>query len=480
LRWPFVCIVLGTLSFHIAAQAAPEPAVLERLDVAPVWSGHPVGFCLLTHGTSQYVAYYDQNRQLTVAQRSVGSRQWRFVPLRPSPAVATGQRDPTVIGWDSHNYVAMAMDAEGQLHLSGNMHVNPLLYFRTTRAGDASSFVQVAHMVGEREERCTYPRFVRGAAGELIFAYRDGRSGSGDDIYNVFDVASHAWRRLIDTPLTNGMGKMNAYSVGPVKGPDGYFHLCWVWRDSPDCSSNHDLCYARSRDMVHWETSGGKALALPIALASSEVVDPVPAKGGIINGNTAIGFDSAGRVVLSYHKFDADGYTQIYNARREAAGWKIVQASEGWTYRWEVEDRAGERGVDVSVGVLRGRVDPEGDRGERGAGDRGGEAGADLASSAVWRGRVDAGRGDAEGGGEVCASGVAAAGAGEGGVGGGGDAGEVGGGRRGSADRWLAVRAAVGDATAEPGPAAGGGAAGAEHAAGVSGRGGCRDGIGGD
>ena len=43
-------------------------------------------------------------------------------------------------------------------------------------------------MVGDREVSCTYPRFIRGPAGELIFAYRDGRSGNGADIYNVYDV----------------------------------------------------------------------------------------------------------------------------------------------------------------------------------------------------------------------------------------------------------------------------------------------------
>jgi hypothetical protein len=86
--------------------------------------------------------------------------------------------------------------------------------------------------------------------------------------------------------------------------------------------------------LVHWETSGGAALRLPISLASAEIVDPVPAQGGLINGNTVIGFDGQGRVVISYHKFDSAGKTQLYNARREDAGWKIYQTSD-WDYRWE-------------------------------------------------------------------------------------------------------------------------------------------------
>ena len=138
----------------------------------------------------------------------------------------------------------------------------------------------------------------------------------------------------MDTPLTDGRGLMNAYPVGPSPGPDGYYHLCWVWRDTPDCSTNHDPSYARSKDLVHWETATGKPISLPMTLDSKGlIVDPVPANGGIINGNTKLGFDSKQRPVLSYHKFDDDGNTQLYNARLEDGRWNIYQTSN-WDYRW--------------------------------------------------------------------------------------------------------------------------------------------------
>jgi len=73
---------------------------------------------------------------------------------------------------------------------------------------------------------------------------------------------------------------------------------------------------------------------LPITLATAEIVDPVPPGGGMINGNTKIGFDSQGRPVISYHKFDAQGRTQLYHARRESGGWRVYQTSD-WDYRWE-------------------------------------------------------------------------------------------------------------------------------------------------
>jgi hypothetical protein len=318
-----MCAELIVLLASLAVSAKPAPAASFRtLDVAPVWSGHPVGFTLLTSGRRQFAAFYDSQRRLTVGARPLDSDRWSLAVL------------PSTVGWDSHNYITMAADSEGCLHLSGNMHCNPLVYFRTTRPYDVHSFERVAAMVGRNEQRCTYPSFLKGPQGELIFTYRDGRSGDGDQYCNVYEPQRRAWRRLIEQPLFAGRGKMNAYFVGPVQDGRRVFHLCWVWRTAPDCASNQSLCYARSKDLVHWERSDGRGVALPITLATSEIVDPVPPGGGIINGNTRIGFDALGQVIVSYHKFDAQGNTQLYNARREPSGWKIYQTSD-WDYRWE-------------------------------------------------------------------------------------------------------------------------------------------------
>jgi hypothetical protein len=303
-------------------EKTPEPKVEAALDIAPVWSGHHVGFCLLTRPPHQFIAFYDAQRQMTVASRTLDSDQWALTRL------------PQKVVWDSHNYITMAADDDGFLHLSGNMHCVPLVYFRSAKPLDAACLQPVSSMVGENEKRATYPRFLRGPKNELLFTYRDGRSGSGDQIYNVYDLKARTWKRLLDKPLTDGQGKMNAYFHGPVRGNDGCFHLGWVWRNSGDCATNHDLTYARSKDMVHWERSDGTPLALPITLETGEIVDPVPVKGGIINGNTKIGFDSKDRVIISYHKYDAKGLTQLYNARLEDGRWKSYQTTD-WEYRWE-------------------------------------------------------------------------------------------------------------------------------------------------
>ncbi len=336
-RWS---LLAAAVMMPAAGAEGGELKIRRIIDICPVWSGHRVGFSLLTRGKRQYAAFYDDQRRMTVAARGLDADTWQLVRL------------PERLGWDSHNYVTLAVDDDGRIHLSGNLHCHPLKYFRTSRPGDVTSFERIDRMVGRQERRATYPRFFRGAADELIFTYRDGGSGNGNQIYNVYDDKARAWRRLLDSPLTDGRGRMNAYLRGPVRGPDGYFHLCWVWRDTPDCATNHDLSYARSKDLIHWLTADGGKVKLPMTLETPGlIVDPVPVKGGMINGNTKVGFDTKGRVIISYHKFDADGKTQLYNARLEQGAWKIYRTSD-WGTRWDFRGR-GSIVFEISLGGVR-------------------------------------------------------------------------------------------------------------------------------
>ena len=304
-----VMAATATLAGTAAYAGKSAWRVADRLNIDTVPSWFPVGFSLLTHRQRQYVAYYDANHQMTVGARTLGERHWQLVKL------------DSKVGWDSHNGVTMAADAEGNLHLAGNMHCSRLIYFRTETPGDITTFKRLP-MTGENENRCTYPHFLYDAAGRLIFQYRDGGSGNGRNFCNVYDVQSRTWSRLIDMPLFDGQGKRNAYPSRPIVGPDKRFHVFWVWRDTPDCATNHNLSYARSRDMVHWETAAGEAVELPITLDTKGlIVDPIPSGGGIINGGARLVFDSQQRPMIAYHKSDPNGNMQIYVARFGEGAW---------------------------------------------------------------------------------------------------------------------------------------------------------------
>lgn len=311
LSWTLACVLIFSMSVASGADrlAAATYRIAETLDIDAVPSWFPVGFCLLTHDGQQYVAYYNERHQMIVARRELGEQEWQKVEL------------PSKIGWDSHNYITMAVDSAGHIHLSGNMHCVPLIYFRTRKPSDIATFERLS-MAGQEEQRCTYPRFLHDADGNLLFTYRSGGSGNGRRFYNGYDTVTKTWTRFLDTPLFEGEGKRNAYPRGPVKGPDGLFHVVWVWRDTPDCATNHHLSYARSRDMRNWETAAGKPVKLPLTLEQSELcVDPVPPGGGIINGCERLSFDSDHRPIISYHKLNEDGHMQIYVARFQEGQW---------------------------------------------------------------------------------------------------------------------------------------------------------------
>lgn len=165
------CSQSGTKEPIVIDETGQTETIVQTIEIDSAWAGHPVEFCLLTHGERQYIAYYNANRNMVVG---------------------------------------LGIDKEGSIHLSGNMHVNPLNYFRSNKTNDISTLEQVMQMVGTEEDRCTYPKFMNDRNGELIFHYRDGGSGNGNEIYNIYNTETKTWNRLLDTPLTDGQGLMNA------------------------------------------------------------------------------------------------------------------------------------------------------------------------------------------------------------------------------------------------------------------------------
>lgn len=320
-------------------ETPPQFRVDASFDIAEVPSGFPVGFCLLTGGDRQYVAYYNKRRRMTVASRPLDSNQWQYQVL------------PSSVGWDSHNYITMAVDRNGHLHVSGNMHNVALIYFRTETPGEINTLKQLA-MTGRQENRTCYPRFLTDDQGELIFNYRHGGSGNGMRIYNKYNRMTRTWSRLLEKPLLDGEGERNAYPLGPVRGPDGLFHLVWVWRDTPDCSTNHHLSYAHSKDLIHWESAAKEKVELPMTLNKESLwVDPIPSDGGIINGCQKIAFDSGGRPIVTYHKSDANGNMQAYATRFENGKW-VQHVLTDWDKPVEFNGRGSMGFIGIKVGGL--------------------------------------------------------------------------------------------------------------------------------
>ncbi len=318
------CLLLCSL-FTTGNAAADTVEKISKANKAPideVWVGTTLAYEAISVGPIIYLAYYNAERKLTVTRIDTKTGEVRKKPL-----------DNIFLGWDSHNNIVLSYDKDGYLHVSGNMHDSPLVYARTMRPNDFDSLVLVNKMVGEDETSTTYPRFMTFPDGGLGYSYRSGQSGNGVELINKFENGH--WVRLLSQPLfapNPGGEPVNAYHTGYIAGPDGYYHIAWVWRKRKGPEFHFNVNYARSKDLKHWEDSQGNKIELPITPSHSEVVDAIPVQSGLLN-NIKLGFDLKGSPVISYLKYDKDGNSQLYHAHLEGKKWQIIQTTD-WKYRW--------------------------------------------------------------------------------------------------------------------------------------------------
>lgn len=297
-------------SFHAAA------AVPVISTVGQGWANNSVNAVvfrknsLVTQGDTQYVAYYDAERYLVLGKRALGSSQWttRRTPWQGNAA-------------DAHNAISIMVDGAGYLHVSWDHHNNPLRYARSVAPGSLELGAKLA-MTGTDENEVSYPEFHRLPNGNLLFFYRLGGSGRGDLIINRYDVATQRWTRL-HTNLISGEGKRNAYWQAFLDHR-GTLHVSWVWRESPDVASNHDMAYARSRDGgVTWERSDGTPYTLPINAASAEYALRIPQNSELIN-QTSMAADSEGRpYIASYWRDAGSAVPQYHVVYHTGAAWQV-------------------------------------------------------------------------------------------------------------------------------------------------------------
>lgn len=253
---------------------------------------------VVTRGDRQYVSYYDPEGFLTIAARDLGSDRWTVERSPYKGNVA-----------DAHNVISMTVDGTGTIHVSFDHHGNPLKYCRGTAPGSLT-LGELQPMTGDRENDVTYPEFYTLKGGDLLFAYRQGYSGRGNLVLNRFDTTTGKWHRLHDT-LIDGEDQRNAYWQLTVD-PEGVIHLSWVWRETWLVETNHDLCYARSRDNgVTWERSDGTPYSLPITAGNAEVAWHVPQNSELIN-QTSMTADSKGNPFIATYWRDSTSTVPQY------------------------------------------------------------------------------------------------------------------------------------------------------------------------
>lgn len=302
-----------------------ELKITEDILIDSVWVANKVSFALQTVGNKQFAAYYDKNRMMTVASREIGSSNWQKTTL------------PNELHWDSHNYVAMAVDKQGYIHVSGNMHVNPLVYFRSEKPFDISSMLELNKMTGINEEDVTYPKFFYNNEGDLLYSYRSGSCGNGNILVKRFLPETMEWELYLKEALFEGIEPNDdraAYHQF-VKDSEGNFHFLWIWRWTPMVETSHQICYATTPDLINWKNAAGEEISLPHRPDDEKlIVDPTPTKGGMSNARYRIILTPDEKPLAGYVKYDEEGLTQFYLAHFKNGNWVSKQISD-WDFRWK-------------------------------------------------------------------------------------------------------------------------------------------------
>ena len=331
----------------------PDLADHRITTVGPGWARTSVNApifrkdALTSDGTHQYVAFYDDDMALVVARRTLGDTRW----------------DCTATGFagrprDAHNAISLIVDDSGCLHLAWDHHDSPLRYARSVSPG-ALAFGPEEPMLDRDEAAVTYPEFHPLPSGDLLFAYRDGESGDGTLLLNRYDAVSGTWSRAHGR-LLDGEGERSAYWQLHVDAV-GTVHLSWIWRESLDVATNHDIHYARS-------TTGGESwtdvhdhpLRTPITARNTPPIWPVAQGSNLINQTSLVADHEGTPSIATYFRAAEGGVTDIHVITFDSP-------SRRWTAE-AVTQRTGDfslRGVGTkSVPISRPQIVAERRRGQ--------------------------------------------------------------------------------------------------------------------
>jgi len=289
----------------LASFASAQKIKLTTVNVDSGWANNSVNTAifrknsLVTFHNWQYIAYYNKNGYVVLGRRKLGNHKWE---LKQTPYKGNVS--------DAHNVISIMVDGNGYLHMAWNHHNNPLHYVRSKQPGSLELSSEMP-MTGKLENKLSYPEFYRMPNGNLLFLYRDGGSGNGSLVLNQYDTKTRTWKQL-HSNLIDGQGQRNAYWQACID-VQGTIHLSWVWRETPDVASNHDMAYACSKDGgLTWQKSTGEKYQLPINADNAEYAFRIPQKSELIN-QTSMFADAEGHPYIATYWREQDSKIPQYH-----------------------------------------------------------------------------------------------------------------------------------------------------------------------
>lgn len=324
----FLTAITAAVAFSLFASSFPSvPSVQVGIGYSNTSVNATVfrNSSVATLGDTQYVAYYDPDGYLTLGKRQLADTTFTVQRSQYRGRVQ-----------DAHNVISIMPDGDGYLHVSFDHHGHPLHYVRSVEPGSLE-LGPMEPMVSQSidslipdERDVTYPEFYRLASGNVLFAYRSGASGRGNLVMNLYDVKQRTWSRLQDI-LIDGEQQRNAYWQLFVDA-SGTIHVSWVWRETWMVETNHDLCYACSKDEGRtWQRSDGTPYQLPITASNAEYACHIPQQSELIN-QTSMSTDAEGHpYIATYWRNQGDSIPQYRIVWHDGQSWQQQQVSQRHT-----------------------------------------------------------------------------------------------------------------------------------------------------
>ncbi len=199
-----LCLLIACyfISHSLFAQKADRRITITNVDTG--WANNTVNTVvyrknsLVTFKDTQFIAFYNSERYVVLGKRKTGTTHWL---LKQTPYKGNTT--------DAHNTISIMVDGGGYLHIAWDHHNNSLRYCKSISPGSLE-LTEKMSMIGDTEQKVSYPEFFRLPAGNLLFFYRDGGSGQGNLVINNYDLHTKKWTRLHNN-LIDGAGQRNAY-----------------------------------------------------------------------------------------------------------------------------------------------------------------------------------------------------------------------------------------------------------------------------
>lgn len=278
-------------------------------------------------------AFWNSALKAVIATRSGGGGAWTLTVLDGTG----GKPDVARTENDNHNNVNLSLDSTGIIHLWYDHHNVALNYRKSTNPVSSfdGTFGAEGSMVGTNESAVAYCTGFRDPLGVLYCLFRDGTSGNGDAFIYKYTTGAGTWAALGGTTVgkvvdgKGSTGVQNPYWHGPPEftsdwdgAGTGFMYFGWIWRNSTDAQTNHDVSCVRWNGLTTWTHTDGSAQTMPVTLSNCDIANAVPENSNL-TGFNALVLDSNNRphLIQTYEDPADSDFSKISHTYWNGSAW---------------------------------------------------------------------------------------------------------------------------------------------------------------